>query len=94
MTFGLTIAAAFGGFALWALGSALDYRGWGTQQVERVFGWRYHPVSALLRYLTRNDYDPRRIHRRYVRWFDFVVFGAAAFACVSLVTQIVTGSGS
>jgi len=78
MAFGLTIAAGFAAFALYALGCAVDFRGWGTQQVIR----------------SRNYHDPERVLRRYVRWFDFVVFGAAAFGCVWLVTQIVHGKRS
>ncbi len=57
MGFGLTIAAAFGAMALWSLGMALDYRGWGTSQLARVMGSRYNPGGAVLRTLTRNNYD-------------------------------------
>ncbi len=76
MAFGLTIAAGFGAFALYALGCALDFRGWGTQQVIR----------------SGNRYDPERVLRRYVRWFDFVVFAVATYGCVWLTVHVVTGT--
>jgi hypothetical protein len=94
MAFAWLVTAGFGAMSLWTLGMALNYRGWGTQQVERVRGWRFNHMSATFRYATRNNYDPDRIHRRYVRWFDFFMSTVAAYCCVWLVVQIVTGSGT
>ena len=88
MLFALFVALGFGTFALFSLALAIDYRGWGTRQVQAGLNSRLHRWMLPPSWKS-NAADPQLILKRYVRWFDLAVFVSGTFGCLYLISQVV-----